>query len=81
MNNQQSRRRFLKQSELTTIGITSGLKSFGAPYGAGVTGSNVKIRVGFIGVYKTDNEFYRTGGGIFYSMPHYESMFEPGQTK
>ena len=33
------------------------------------------------GVYETDDEFYRTGGGIFDSMPHYESMFEPGHTK
>ncbi|MGF1585554.1 MAG: enolase C-terminal domain-like protein [Bacteroidales bacterium] len=33
------------------------------------------------GVYETDDEFYRTGGGIFDSMPHYESMFEPERTK
>ncbi|MFP4367360.1 MAG: enolase C-terminal domain-like protein [Bacteroidales bacterium] len=27
------------------------------------------------GVYETNKEFYRTGGGIFDSMPHYENMF------
>ena len=27
------------------------------------------------GVYETDEEFYRTGGGIFDMMPHYEKMF------
>lgn len=28
------------------------------------------------GVYELDKEFYKTGGGIFDPMPHYESMFE-----
>lgn len=28
------------------------------------------------GVYELDNDFYRTGGGIFDPMPHYEKMFE-----
>jgi len=32
----------------------------------------VKVRDG---VYETDEEFYRTGGGIFDPMPHYEAMF------
>jgi L-alanine-DL-glutamate epimerase-like enolase superfamily enzyme len=27
------------------------------------------------GVYELDNEFYRTGGGIFDPIPHYEEMF------
>jgi L-alanine-DL-glutamate epimerase-like enolase superfamily enzyme len=27
------------------------------------------------GIYKLDDEFYRTGGGIFDPMPHYEKMF------
>lgn len=27
------------------------------------------------GVYELDTEFYRTGGGIFDPMPHYEAMF------
>ncbi|HEX2977366.1 MAG TPA: enolase C-terminal domain-like protein [Bacteroidales bacterium] len=27
------------------------------------------------GVYRLDDEFYRTGGGIFDPMPHYENMF------
>ena len=28
------------------------------------------------GVYELDDEFYRSGGGIFDSMPHYEEMFK-----
>jgi hypothetical protein len=28
------------------------------------------------GVYELSNEFYRTGGGIFDPMPHYEAMFK-----
>ncbi len=28
------------------------------------------------GVYKLDKEFYKTGGGIFEKMPHYEAMFK-----
>jgi L-alanine-DL-glutamate epimerase-like enolase superfamily enzyme len=28
------------------------------------------------GVYELDKEFYKTGGGIFDPMPHYEEMFE-----
>ena len=31
------------------------------------------------GVYRLDKEFYRTGGGIFDPMPHYESMFAQSQ--
>ena len=31
------------------------------------------------GVYRLDKEFYRTGGGIFDPMPHYESMFAQPQ--
>ena len=27
------------------------------------------------GVYKVNDEFYQTGGGIFDPMPHYEEMF------
>jgi hypothetical protein len=27
------------------------------------------------GVYELNDEFYRTGGGIFDPMPHYEQMF------
>jgi hypothetical protein len=27
------------------------------------------------GVYELDKEFYKTGGGIFDPMPHYEEMF------
>jgi hypothetical protein len=27
------------------------------------------------GVYETGSEFYKTGGGIFDPMPHYEEMF------
>ena len=29
------------------------------------------------GVYDLGNEFYKTGGGIFDLMPHYEEMFKP----
>ena len=29
------------------------------------------------GVYELDDEFYRSGGGIFDPMPHYEEMFKP----
>jgi hypothetical protein len=29
------------------------------------------------GVYELDEEFYKTGGGIFEPMPHYEAMFKP----
>lgn len=28
------------------------------------------------GVYELDEEFYKTGGGIFEKMPHYEAMFK-----
>lgn len=30
------------------------------------------------GVFETGGEFYRTGGGIFDTMPHYEAMFTRG---
>jgi hypothetical protein len=30
------------------------------------------------GVYQLGREFYRTGGGIFDPMPHYEEMFTRG---
>jgi len=37
------------------------------------------MRHGYVknGVYELDDEFYRTGGGIFDPMPHYEGLFNP----
>jgi len=29
------------------------------------------------GCYELNGEFYRTGGGIFDPIPHYEAMFNP----
>jgi len=45
-----NRRRFIKQSALSTAGLAFGTKVFSAPYSQKVLGSNNKIRVGFIGL-------------------------------
>ncbi len=50
MEKQQSRRIFLKQSAITTVGIATGLQAFGIPHKASVLGANDKIRMGFIGI-------------------------------
>jgi predicted dehydrogenase len=50
MEKQQSRRIFLKQSAITTVGIATGLQAFGIPYKPSVLGANDKIRMGFIGI-------------------------------
>lgn len=50
MKNEQTRRNFLKQSTIATIGIAGGLSAFSSPQKSGIFGSNDKIRVGFIGV-------------------------------
>lgn len=50
MKNKQSRRNFLLQSAITTVGVAAGLKTFSSPQKAGILGSNDKIRMGFIGI-------------------------------
>jgi len=50
MENRLTRRIFLKQSAITTVGITAGLQTFGIPHKAGILGVNNKIRMGFIGI-------------------------------
>lgn len=45
-----TRRTFLKQSALTSAGVTFGIHAIGSPFKADVLGANDKIRVGFIGV-------------------------------
>ena len=50
MDNRQTRRTFIRQSAITTVGLAAGLKTIGAPYKSAILGANEKIRVGFIGV-------------------------------
>ena len=45
-----NRRKFIKQSALSTAGLALGTEVFSAPYSQKVLGSNNKIRVGFIGL-------------------------------
>lgn len=45
-----NRRKFIKQSTLSTAGLAFGTEVFSAPYSQKVLGSNDKIRVGFIGL-------------------------------
>tara|TARA_B100001113_G_scaffold337051_1_gene317875 strand:- start:536 stop:1903 length:1368 start_codon:yes stop_codon:yes gene_type:complete len=45
-----NRRKFIKQSVLSTAGLSIGNKVFSAPFSQKVLGSNNKIRVGFIGL-------------------------------
>ena len=47
-----NRRKFIKQSTLSTAGLAFGTEVFSAPYSQKVLGSNDKIRVGFIGLGK-----------------------------
>ena len=49
MNKQNTRRNFLKQSAITTVGITAGLQTLGMP-SKKIISANEKIRMGFIGV-------------------------------
>ena len=45
-----NRRKFIKQSALSTAGLALGTDLYSAPYDKKVLGSNDKIRVGFIGL-------------------------------
>ena len=45
-----NRRKFIKQSVLSTAGLSIGNKVFSAPFSQKVLGSNNKIRLGFIGL-------------------------------
>ena len=44
------RRKFIKQSALSTAGLAMSTRVFSAPYSQKVIGSNDKIRIGFIGL-------------------------------
>ena len=45
-----NRRKFIKQSALSTAGLAMSTRVFSAPYSQKVIGSNDKIRIGFIGL-------------------------------
>ncbi|MFO7924282.1 MAG: Gfo/Idh/MocA family oxidoreductase [Bacteroidales bacterium] len=80
-----SRREFIVSAGMATAGMAfgaSGLKSFGSPYGAGVLGSNEKIRVGFIGVGNRGSQLLH----LFMSQPDCEiaalcDVYEPYVTR
>ncbi|MCX6327477.1 MAG: Gfo/Idh/MocA family oxidoreductase [Bacteroidia bacterium] len=49
MKNNQTRRNFIKQSAITTVGLAAGLKAISVSQNGRISGANDRIRVGFIG--------------------------------
>ncbi len=82
MDNRQTRRTFIKQSALTTLGVAAGLEVLSTPFKASVIGANEKIRVGFIGVGNRGSQLMH----LFMNQPDCEvaalcDVYEPYMTR
>lgn len=82
MDNRQTRRTFIKQSALTTIGVAAGLEAFSTPFKASVSGANETLRIGFIGVGNRGSQLMH----LFMNQPDCEvaalcDVYEPYMTR